>query len=46
MTTRSPLSLAEAAREARATVHQVHTYVAVDLVRSCATTAGGYLLFE
>ena len=46
MTTRSPLTLAEAARKAGATVHQVRTYVAAGLVRPCATTAGGYLLFE
>ena len=46
MTTRSPLTLAEAAGEAGATVHQVRTYVAAGLVRPCAKTAGGYLLFE
>ena len=40
------LTLAEAARHAGATVHQVRTYVASGLVRPCATTSGGYLLFE
>jgi len=40
------LTLAEAARRAGATVHQVRTYVASSLVRPCATTPGGYLLFE
>lgn len=40
------LTLAEAARQAGATVHQVRTYVASGLVRPCATTSGGYLLFE
>jgi len=40
------LTLAEAARKAGATVHQVRTYVASGLVRPCATTPGGYLLFE
>ena len=46
MTTRSPLTLAEAARKAGATVNQVRTYVAAGLVRPCATTAGAYHLFE
>ena len=40
------LTLAEAAQQAGATVHQVRTYVAAGLVRPCATTSGGYLLFE
>jgi DNA-binding transcriptional MerR regulator len=40
------LTLAEAARKAGATVNQVRTYVASGLVRPCATTSGGYLLFE
>ena len=40
------LTLAEVARQAGATVHQVRTYVASGLVRPCGTTSGGYLLFE
>ena len=40
------LTLAEAARQAGATVHQVRTYVASGLVRPCATTSGGHLRFE
>ena len=46
MTKGSTLTLAEAARKAGATVHQVRIYVASGLIRPCATTAGGYLLFE
>ena len=40
------LTLAEVARQAGVTLHQVRTYVASGLVRPCGTTAGGYLLFE
>ena len=46
MTTRSPLTLVEAARKAGATAHQVRIYVTADLVRPCAKTARGYLRFE
>ena len=46
MTTRSPLTLAEAARKAGATAHQVRIYVTADLVHPCAKTARGYLRFE
>jgi len=46
MTTDTTLTLAEAARAAGATVHQVRTYVTAGLICPCATTSGGYLLFE
>lgn len=42
----SAYTLSEAARLAGATVHQVRTYVASGLVKPCATTTGGYLLFN
>jgi len=42
----SPCLISEAAQRAEATVSQVRTYVAAGLVKPCATTAGGYFLFD
>jgi len=42
----APCLVSEAARRAKATVHQVRTYVAANLVKPCARTAGGYFLFD
>jgi MerR family mercuric resistance operon transcriptional regulator len=44
MTPAYPIS--EAAQRAGATVHQMRTYVVAGLVKPCATTAGGYFLFN
>ncbi|MEO7245816.1 MAG: MerR family transcriptional regulator [Rubrivivax sp.] len=46
MTIGSKLTLAEAARAAGAAGHQVRTYVTAGLICPCATTSGGYLIFE
>jgi MerR family mercuric resistance operon transcriptional regulator len=42
----APYAISEAARRAGITVHQLRTYLSARLVIPCATTAGGYLLFD
>lgn len=42
----APYAIAEAARHAGITVHQLRTYLSARLVQPCATTAGGYFLFD
>jgi MerR family mercuric resistance operon transcriptional regulator len=39
-------AISEAARRAGITVHQLRTYLCARLVQPCATTAGGYFLFD
>lgn len=39
-------AISEAARRACITVHQLRTYLSARLVIPCATTAGGYFLFD
>ena len=42
----APYAIADAARYAGITVHQLRTYLSARLVKPCATTAGGYFLFD
>src|SRR5260370_22920428 len=42
----APCAISEAARRAGITVHQLRTYLSARLVQPCATTAGGYFLFD
>ena len=46
MATTPTYTLAQSAKRAAATVHQVRTYVTSGLVTPCATTPGGYFLFN
>lgn len=42
----APYPIAEAARLAGLTVHQIRSYVNARLVKPCAATAAGYFLFD
>src|SRR5260370_3286197 len=42
----APYAVPDAARRAGITVHQLRTYLSARLVKPCATTAGGYFLFD
>ena len=46
MATSPTYTLAQSAKRAATTVHQVRTYVTSGLVTPCATTPGGYFLFN
>jgi DNA-binding transcriptional MerR regulator len=41
-----PYAISEAARRAGITVHQVRAYVNAGPLNPCATTPGGYFLFD